>query len=161
MAAYILILVVLIFSYLLLKMLMHTLPEVEAGPTANVKSTGSRHIGRNIPASYRVSENGKSVIHRHFVVRGECMKKEGFNEGDIVDVRIFDKEERADIKNHISENDIVLIRLNDRNFRGYKLRIVRSLNDDDAVTYYYDGESVKDSSKPHKLKDIIGVVKRA
>ena len=161
MATYISLLVGLIFLYFALNLLMHSLPEVEAGPTSNVKATGSRIVKGDVPASYWVRKNGKKELHRKFVIRGNCMVKAGFAEGDIVDVRIFNKQEKEDIRQWLSENDIVLIRLYDRNFRGYKLRIIKELRHDDAKTYYYEGNEEKSSSKPHRFADIIGIAGRA
>lgn len=159
MGTYIIILVCMIVCYFVLNLMMHTLPEVEAGPTSGIRSTGCQRVPSNIPASYEKKEaDGALTIHRNFIVKGKCMKPKGINEGIIVDVRMLNKTERSHLKDNLSSGDIVLIYLNDRRFRGYKLRIIKEIRQNDTITFYYNHESEQKSSKLHLLKDIIGFV---
>lgn len=156
---YIAILICLVAGYLGINLLIHTLPQVEAGPTSDVKSTTIQRIEPNIPPVYTKEEKGVKTLHRHFVVRGTCMEHIKIPNGTIVDVTMFNKHQRNDISKYIKEGDIILIFINDKNFRGYKLRIVKQVMDDSAQTYYYDGDTMHLSSKPHLFKDIVGIVK--
>lgn len=149
----------LIIAYMILNLIMHRIPEVEAGPTEGLKSTGSKHISDNIPPSYKKKdEKGDVSIHRNFIVRGNCMSPKGIKDGSTVDIKVIKKSDRPRIKEKLEKDQIVLISLNDERFRGYKLRIIKDLRDTDALTYYYKGDQIEDSSRPHAYKDIIGVL---
>lgn len=138
---------------------MHTLPEVEAGPTSGLSSTGSKRVKNKIPPVYKKTESDGSVsIYRNFIVRGNCMNPKHIKDGDIVTVKVFNKKNSSTIEDRLSPEDIVLIYLNDQNFRGYKLRIVKNVCENEAMTYYFVGDTQKDSSNPHAFKDIIGKV---
>lgn len=159
MGTYITIFASMLICYYLLNLIMHTLPEVEAGPISGLKSTGCQRVTGNIPASYKKREsNGSLTIYRRFIVRGKCMAPKGIKEGGIVDVRIFNRKEHSNLRDNLSEGKVVLIYLNDEKFRGYKLRIIKELRQDAAITFYYNDGEEKESSSPHLLKDIIGVV---
>lgn len=160
MAIYIILLITMMAVYLILNMLMHTLPQVEAGPIRGIKSTGIQRIKEKIPASYKVLENGILTLHRRFIVRGTCMTPANIADGSIVDVTIFNRQQRNQIKELIQIEDIVLIYINDDDFRGYKLRIVKEILEESAKTYYYKNGQENPSSKDHFFKDIIGVVNR-
>lgn len=161
MATFIIILVALIVAYWILNLIMHRVPEVEAGPTMGLTSTGSQRVHGNVPSSYRKIESDGSVsIHRNFVVKGKCMEPRGIKEGDVVDIMVFDKSKRAELGKLLEKDQIVLIYLNDRRFRGYKLRIVNDVRDNDALTYYYKDGEIQDSSCPHAFKDIIGILRK-
>lgn len=159
MVIFIIVLFSLIAAYWFLNIIMHTIPEVEAGPTSNLTSTGVRRMHGRTPPSFRKREsNGSITLHRNFVVTGKCMEKANIKDGSIVDVRIFNKDDRKHLNDFITQDKVVLIYLNDKNFRGYKLRIIRKVENDRALTYYYQNEDQVESSKPHALKDIIGIV---
>lgn len=159
MTTYIIILICIIACYFILNLIMHMVPEVEAGPTSGIKTTGHRHVSGKVPISYKKKEdNGTIAIHRKFVVKGKCMEPKGIEEGSIVDVRILNSIERSSIKDQLKKDSIVLIYLNDDNFRGYKLRIIDEIRQNDVLTYYYKNNNKNNSSKPHSFKDIIGIV---
>lgn len=159
MTTFIIVLFSMIIAYLLLNLIMRRIPEVEAGPTAGLSSTGSQRVAGNIPPSYKKREaNGKISVHRNFVVKGKCMEPKGISEGNVVDVKVLEKSERSLLNKDLKKDQIVLIFLNDERFRGYKLRIVKEVRDTDALTYYYEDGQLKDSSRPHKFKDVVGIV---
>lgn len=83
----------------------------------------------------------------------------GIKEGDIIKVRIFDSiYQRTELK----KSDIALIFLNDQGFRGYKIRLIKSINENNADTYYFNEEGLETpSSKSHALRSIIGIVDRS
>lgn len=134
-----------------------SLPAVEAGPIAGVSSTGIRRMPQKIKSSYKIFKDGVTIKYRRFVVQGDCMTCKGINAGEIIKVRMFTGE--IDKKSLIQPGDIVLIYLNDENFRGYKIRAISKILDDEAKTHYYNirGEEVA-SSKNHSFHSIIGVV---
>ena len=151
--------ILLFVFYALFSYRMNSLPVVEAGPIVGVKKTGSVRCDRKMVAPLKVQGNLlNDSEYRRFVVQGECMRKRGINPGDIVVVRLFDKTFSHD---NVSQDDIVLIYLNDDRFKGYKIRVwdVKDSQAGLVKTFYYNGEEKQESSEPHKLKDIIGVVK--
>lgn len=152
----ILILVVILFVYSVGNYLLYTLPKVEAGPISGVSSTGLQRLSTRINSSFYRNYNGIKYKYRRFVVQGMCMKGRGINPDEIIDVRIFNSK---DEKNDLIPDNIVLIFLNDSSFRGYKIRAISKLDGDNALTFYYseDGNRIN-SSKPHRLKNIIGIV---
>lgn len=158
MGIYLVILICLLAGYFSINLLIHTLPQVEAGAISNVKSTTVQRIKDNIPPSYTKIEDGVQTLHRNFVVRGTCMENQQIQNGSIVDVTMFNKQQRCEINKHIKEGDIILIFINDQNFRGYKLRIVKHVMEDSVQTYYYIGDELRSYSKPHLFKDIVGIV---
>ena len=83
------------------------------------------------------------------------MTKVGIRPESIVSVRMIPEKE----KNGLKSGDIVLIFLNDKNFRGYKIRIIKNIDGNDANTFYYDENgNERMSSKSHTLVSIIGVI---
>lgn len=159
MGIYVVILLGLIFVYFLLNYVMRLVPEVEAGPIAETKATGFRQVKDNFQSTYRSTDkNGRSAIYRKFIVKGTCMENKGIKEGSLIDVRLFDKEEKKNLAEKLAKEDIVLIYLNDKDFKGYKIRIVKELEDKFALTYYYNGQNPKDSSRPHFYSAILGKV---
>jgi hypothetical protein len=159
MTAFVIVLFGMIGLYYVLNLIMHSLPEVEAGATSGINGTGSQRVSGNIAASYWKKEaDGSSSLHRNFIVKGKCMEPVKINEGSVQSVRIFNKHEKANLANILKANDIVLIHLNDKKFRGYKLRIVNHVSDSNANTYYFVNGIKQESSKPHSLDSIIGII---
>lgn len=145
-----------LFVYAISGYLLYTIPKVEAGPISGVSSTGLQRMSVRINSSFYKNYNGIKYKYRRFVIQGTCMKWRGIKPDEMIDVRIFNSiEEKATL----TANNIVLIFLNDSSFRGYKIREISQLEGDDALTFYYDeeGNPIK-SSKPHALKNIIGIV---
>lgn len=136
-----------------------TLPIVEAGPIFGKTHTGLKRGYKNIPHSFTINKSEGKWHYRQFVVQGNCMVPEGISEGDIIRVRMFDSVYQ---KTELKKNDIALIFLNDQGFRGYKIRLIKSINGDSADTYYFDENGTETpSSKSHSLKDVIGIVDRS
>lgn len=136
--------------------LLYTLPVVEAGPISGVKHTGLHRTHQRLNSSYRVMKNGIQYHYRRFIVQGDCMSCKGIKPHNVICVRIFNNEEEKTI---LKQNDFVLIFLNDRKFRGYKIRRIKDLTKDKADTFYYTPTGAEQpSSEPHALKSIIGIV---
>lgn len=66
--------------------------------------------------------------------------------------------EKTTLSSRLKINDIVLIYLNDQDFKGYKIRKIKEIKQDKVLTSYYLNGDEKKSSKPHYNKDILGVV---
>lgn len=136
--------------------MLYTLPLVEAGPIFGVKRTGLRKIDGRIKAVYKKVVDEITYKYRRFVVQGICMKKIGINPNDVVCVQMFASEEQ---KQNLQKGTPVLIFLNDKKFRGYKIRIIKKLVGDEAETFYYNEDgSEHPSSENHTLKSIVGIV---
>lgn len=146
----------LITFYAIGNFFLHTLPFIEAGPISGVKRTGLQRMHERINASYKKTTQSGVYRYRRFVVQGECMTKIGIKPKSVVSARMFSND---DEKNHLKAGDAVVIFLNDRKFRGYKIRIIKTISGSKAETYYFDKEGNKNpSSEPHSLINIIGVV---
>ncbi len=146
----------LIALYAISNFFLYTLPIVEAGPISGVKHTGLQRMHERINASYTKIKQGVVCRYRRFVVQGECMIKIGIKPKSVVSVRMFSDDNE---KNKLESGSAVLIFLNDKKFRGYKIRIIKNISDDKAETYYYDKDgNEKPSSESHYLANIIGIV---
>lgn len=145
-----------LFVYAISGYLLYTIPKVEAGPISGVSSTGLQRLSVRINSSFYRNYNGIKYKYRRFVVQGTCMKCREINPNELIDVRIFNSENE---KLNLKHDDIVLIFLNDSSFRGYKIRAVSQLDGYNALTFYYteNGDKIE-SSKPHALNNIIGIV---
>ena len=152
----IVIFVSLLMLYAVVNYMLNTLPVVEAGPISGVSSTGIKHLSCKVNSSFIKKDAGRVYKYRNFVVQGECMSSRNIRPDDVIKVKMFDKNFG---KSNITPGDIVLIFLNDKKFRGYKIREVKEVRKDEAVTFYYDvqGNEVE-SSSPHSLESIKGVV---
>lgn len=136
--------------------LLYTLPIVEAGPISGVKHTGLQRTHQRLNSSYRVMKDGMVYHYRRFIVQGDCMSCQGIKPHDVICVRLFNDEKE---KTLLKQNDFVLIFLNDKKFRGYKIRRIKNLTNDMAETFYYTHTGAEQpSSEPHALKNIIGIV---
>ena len=145
----------LITLYAISNFFLYTLPIVECGPISGVKHTGLQRMPERINASYKKVKLGVAYWYRRFVVQGECMTKRGIKPKSIVSVRMISNDDR----NNLKSGDIVLIFLNDKKFRGYKIRIIKTVDGNKAKTFYYDKNgNEKPSSESHFLVNIIGVV---
>lgn len=95
---------------------------------------------------------------KYFKVRNKCMEKKGIYPGDIIGVKIFDKDYTlADT----DENSVLLIYLEDKNFHGHKIRVRGNLSErgDAYATYYFmDDGTPSFSHKPHAFCNILGEV---
>lgn len=94
----------------------------------------------------------------YFVIKNNCMKLRGISDGDIIGVKRFSSEE--EVRKRAKSGKILLIRLNDDNFNGYKVREQGDLTEagDAYITYHYkDGKKTK-SSRAHAISSIVGVV---
>lgn len=162
MTLYILPIVIFVSIYVVVKLSTYLLPVVEAGPIIGKRSTGMKRAPMPTVSAYQKLIKTKEYFYRRFIVQGICMVPKGINDGDVIDVKIFNKNFTS---NEIQKGDLALIFLNDKNFRGYKVRIVDLIKDDEetgekvAYTYYYDSECNRiESTQPHALKLIKGVV---
>jgi len=124
---------------------------VEAGPTSEVKEDF------NQPVSVRIGGMKKTPGLDYFVVRNECMRPMGICPDDIIGVQLFDDEFTI---TDVEEGDVLLIELNDENFRGRKIRVMDHAEKNAFVTYYYVGNKKRQqSSKTHSFECIRGVVR--
>lgn len=147
----------LIVLYAISNFFLYTLPIVEAGPISGVKRTGLQRMHERINASYKkIIKQDVVCWYRRFFVQGECMTKIGIKPKSVVSVRMFSDDNEKD---NLKSGDAVLIFLNDKKFRGYKIRIIKTISSDKAETYYYDEDGKeKPSTEPHSLINIIGVI---
>lgn len=149
-------LAVILIMYTAGNYLLYTLPVVEAGPISGVKHTGLQRTHQRLNSSYRAMKDGTQYHYRRFIVQGDCMSSQGIKPHDVICVRIFNNEKEKTI---LKQNDFVLIFLNDKKFRGYKIRRIKDLTKDKANTFYYTSTGAEQSSsEPHALKSIIGIV---
>ena len=147
------------------------LEEVEAGQTSENRIMGKSRKYNGIPLRPQDFVNGKpSSFYKQFVVEGNCMAKRNIAHKDIILVELFkgdtsDEDKLAKIK----ENDILLIylddidKINNKGFKGHKIRGFKGRvqnNTSQLDTFYYDenGE-ICYSTKPHKVKDVMGIVR--
>ena len=182
--AHIIILFILLGLFVLMSYLNSLKPKlekVEAGST-ETGSTENRIMGKTrkykgIPLRPQdVVNNQSSSFYKQFVVEGNCMVKRNIAHKDIILVEPFKKDTSdKDKLGKIKENDILLIYLDDidkvnnklkgfkghkiRGFKGYK-KGVDALQQTELDTFYYDenGE-IYYSTKPHKVKDVMGIVR--
>lgn len=135
--------------------MINTLPIVEAGPTG-VSSTGFKHLSCKINSSFTKRDSGKLYRYRNFIVQGDCMIPRNIKPNDIIKVKMFDNKFTSD---NIVSGNIVLIFLNDKKFRGYKVREIEKVHDKKAITFYYNKKGDKiQSSLPYSLENIKGIV---
>lgn len=95
---------------------------------------------------------------QYFVVKNQCMQIKGISDGDVIGVRMI---ENGDSIPTISKgNHILLIYLNDENFKGYKIREQGEITNDGTAynTYHYENGRQHKSSKPHSIDSIKGIV---
>lgn len=128
---------------------------------AEAGTTKHKFGGKN-DLMYKVRVNTANIKFNeeleYFVIKNNCMKLRGISDGDIIGVRRFHSEE--DVRKNAKNGKILLIRLNDENFNGYKVREQGDLteNGNAYITYHYkDGKRTK-SSRAHAISSIEGVV---
>lgn len=94
---------------------------------------------------------------QYFVVKNKCMKPKGISNGDIIGIRMFDDNFRLDA---LEEGKILLIYLDNENFKGFKIREkgTQAMFGTAYDTYYYKRGKKRKSSKPHAIETIKGVV---
>ncbi len=133
---------------------------VKAGPIQNIHAF-SGNIKTSISPFDSFYHEGKKVNPRDYIVckvDGDCMTPRGINACDLVFIKEFKADNEKDI---IKKGDIIYIKYLKDDYEGYKIREVDERLDDKLVkTLYYSAEGViKHSSNPHKLENIIGIVK--
>lgn len=131
------------------------LRQVEAGPT-------KRWLNRKIDLTPMVPVDMEDIDINpkleYFVVKNRCMQIRGISEGDIVGVRMCDNACLPETTGN--EPPILLIYLDDKNFKGFKIREQGDITCDGTAynTYHYEGGIKHRSSKPHAISSIKGVV---
>jgi hypothetical protein len=101
--------------------------------------------------------NGKKVNPKKYIVRtvsGDCMTARNIYAGDLLFIEPFD----GDVS-HLNKRDILLIKKGDSD---YKIREYVDVDARDAQklrTLYYPDGKPKDSSKPHDLSRVEGIVR--
>jgi len=109
-------------------------------------------------------ENEKPLSLKNYIpykVKNDCMEFVGLFDGDIVFVKKT-RITRKNVQKTIKQFDLVLIEIDNKS----KLRMVDKINEDDSLrTFYFDRDRENNgpwfrqySSRPHKFKDICGVV---
>ena len=129
--------------------------QVEAGPTP--KSLFIRKVNLMTPVSVDMDDIHRDPSLQYYVVKNQCMNIKGISDGDIVGVRPFDDTFTV---NDTPTGSILLIFLDDKRFKGYKIREKGMLENDGMAysTYHYKGGKQHKSSKPHSVDSIKGVV---
>lgn len=133
------------------------LNQVEAGPTTNILNM----FRRKTDLTKMVKTDMEGIIMdkklQYFVVKNKCMKPKGISNGDIIGIRMFDDNFRLDA---LEEGKILLIYLDNENFKGFKIREkgTQAMFGTAYDTYYYKRGKKRKSSKPHAIETIKGVV---
>ena len=132
---------------------------VEAGPMAQ---TDAQSLQAKSFYDYHrrvIGKNGKPVNTSgmiRVVVQGDCMEPRGIKTGDQLLVRKISH--RKPLREQIKTGDILLIHLEDTGIS--KIRIFKEYDaNGNLVTYRYEGEKERESSQPHKVNNVVGVVK--
>lgn len=136
-----------------------TVIAVEAGSTGKVSPRWINSKSFKAPrCQYKVNgETIDSSMYMRLVVEGNCMTPRNIFNGDqLLALKVNSIEE---LRRELQPNNIVLIYLNDIDL--YKIRIFDSFDGDDLLTYYYENGKRKDSSRPHSIHSIKGIVKYA
>lgn len=133
-----------------------SLHQVEAGPTRGF----SIHKKIDLMSTVDVDMESISVNPelQYFVVKNQCMQLKGISDGDIVGVRMF--EHKHSMLDSLKRGQILLIYLDDKHFKGYKIRELGTITDDGVAynTYHYKGGVQHRSTRPHSIDSLKGVV---
>lgn len=132
------------------------LPQVEAGPT---KHFCKKRIDLTPLVDVDMENISMDPALSYFVVKNQCMQIKGISDGDIIGVRMLTDREKQSVL-HRKKQQILLIHLDDRKFRGYKIREQGEITSDGMAydTYHYKGGRQRQSSAPHSMESIKGVV---
>ena len=148
--------IILLIAFFYKKNSIH-INSVKAGPTHSHVLPNKTYKTTISPFEY-FYHNGKKVNPKDYIVctvEGDCMSPRGINAGDIIFIKAFKHfQEKKEI---IKKGDIVYIKYNE----GYKIREVNEKLDNNTIkTLYYRAEegTVKESSLPHELQNVIGIV---
>ena len=139
-------------------------PELDEAEAGIISSTTQKIImGKSRDYRGLIRPEDMSLPYKRFVVKGDCMKPRNIFNGDVIFIESFKENASDDDKFQIiKENDILLIYLDDKRFKGYKIRGFSKRNEDGSLeTFYYkeDG-TTKISGHSHRLESIGGIVKR-
>lgn len=132
---------------------------VKAGPTGDMHANQDAKTGK-ISIFDNFYYDNKKVNPKDYIVcrvDGSCMAPKGVKGGDIVFIHEYGEDE----KKQISQGEILYIKYEKCGVPGYKLRefVGYTEDGDAALTRYYSNEELpKDSSAPHKIDNICGVV---
>lgn len=131
------------------------LHQVEAGPTKNLFV---KRIDLTSPVAVDMGGITLNPETEYFVVKNQCMKLKGISDGDIVGVRMF--KDGFVMPENPKKKLMLLIYLDDKYFKGYKIREQGEITDDGKAynTYHYKGGVQNMSSKPHNIETIKGIV---
>lgn len=131
------------------------LHQVEAGPTRSIFNLNKKI---DLLSLVDVNVQGISINPelQYFIVKNKCMSIKGISEGDIIGVRMLKDKHNWTPK----KGCILLIYLNDDHFKGYKIREQGDPTADGNAfnTYHYEGGKRNQSSKPHSIASIKGIV---
>ena len=123
---------------------------VEAGPVDGA----DRDFTKSVIVNVNDLQMKKSL--KYFVVRNDCMIPRHIYSGDVIGVQMFDNQ--FTIKD-VKKDDILLIYLNDEDFKGRKIRVMKEIEGNAFHTYYFRDGKPKDSKKLHAFDTILGVVR--
>ena len=123
---------------------------VEAGPVDGA----DRDFMKPVSVCVNGLRMNKSL--KYFVVRNDCMIPRHIYSNDVIGVQMFDNQ--FTIKD-VKKDDILLIYLNDEEFKGHKIRVMKDVEGEAFRTYYFKDGKPKDSKKLHAFDTILGVVR--
>ncbi|MDR0415467.1 MAG: hypothetical protein LBH84_08670 [Prevotellaceae bacterium] len=140
------------------------MPKVETGYIVNESEEGNPiSVDKILLAGKRFVVKGKKYDSADYILAradGASMKKRGIRNGDIVYAKRFND---TFGKDQIKPGDILLILLNDEQYKGYKVRVCRRYNPNNAnelETFYYDDDgNERISSKNHRIDLVQGIIK--
>ena len=131
------------------------LHQVEAGPT-------KQYFKQKIDLMPMVDVDMEGIAIdpklQYFVVVNQCMKIKGISDGDVIGVRMFGN--GYEMPTNTKQGQMLLIYLDDEHFKGFKIREQGEITDDGKSynTYHYKGGVRNQSSKPHSIASIKGIV---
>lgn len=129
--------------------------QVEAGPT-------KQFCNKKIDLTSLVSVDMKNISIdpnlKYFVVKNQCMYMRGISDGDIIGVRMLNDKDKISALH--KKGLMLLIYLDDKNFKGYKIREQGEITNNRMAynTYHYKDGIQHKSSKPHFIESIKGIV---
>lgn len=140
---------ILVYLYIKKHKKMDLFP-AEAGPVDGVKRDFTK------PLTVVVGDMQMDPALQYYVVQNDCMIPRHIYGDDIIGVQLLD--DHFTLKD-IRKDDILLIYIDDDDFHGHKIRAVKDIIDDAFLTYYYKGEEIHDSKRPHSFDSVKGVVR--
>ena len=132
---------------------------VEAGDTDCITAEDLKEASYYIKHQPVRDYSGRIINNPNTIrikTKGDCMVPIGINNGDKLLVRCIDRNEP--LSTQIEHGDVLLIHIKDNGI--YKIRIFDAYDDNgNLLTYRYKDNVRKNSSRPHSVDSVVGVVR--